>query len=309
MLSVTPTDAGAITIEASDGSLSQTTHLTAAANNPSLKLLSAPNATAYVNEAGGVLKVQLLQADGVTPMAHVPVLFTAPAATLWSVCGLNVCPIDTDNNGQAASSLRTSVAGAIQLQAAYGGLTVNATSVVEVRSPRLTLISSPLGAVPVGTATASPFIAQLVDGHLVPMAGQQVTYGGVQGTVKMDCGLGNCIGITDANGELGSVATPLRAGTILLNATWLGLNVATSFTAVGSTETLKPVLTPPPLVYVGDKLTFRYQLLGASGLPLGHRGVFFSVPVGTLAFDGCPFGTCGPERMTTAWPLRRLLRG
>ena len=298
LVAVTPTATGPVTLQASDGNLSQAASFTALPNTPSLKLLTAPNPAAYVNESGGVFKVQLLQADGVSGAAQAPVLFTGPPGTTWTVCGFHVCTIATDRNGEAASSLVTSVHGTIQLVASYGNQSVSATSVVSVRSPKLSLVSAPSGSVDVGSAAPTPFVVQLLDGFGKPMAGQQINYGGVQGSVKMDCGLGSCVGLTGANGEAGGIATPLQPGTILLTATWLDQSVTASFTSVGTPEALNPIAVPPPSVHAGDKLTFQYQLIGPSGTPLKGRSVYFSVPVGVLAFDGCPYATCGTKTDT-----------
>ena len=294
---VTPTAVGPVTLRASDGDLSQATSFTAAGNQATMALVTAPAANSYVNEGGSAMKVQLLQGDGVTPLTAVPVVFTAPAGVIWSACGSNTCTIETDWQGGAGSGLRPTVTGTFALQATYGSLSESATMNVGVRTKTLTLLSTPSGSLPVGVMSGVPFTAQLLDGWGHPVVNQSINFGGIQGMVKMSCGLGSCFAYSDANGEVSSSVTPLEPGQIVLTATTLNINATSSFTAVGAGESLTIIQAPPGNVFVGDKVAFSVQVMGADGMtPVAGRAVSFAVLSGTVAIDQCASGSC---RLTT----------
>jgi hypothetical protein len=253
-----------------------------------------PKAVSYVNGGAGVLVVKLTRSDGVTPVGYVPVTLTAPLGVIFDACMTSVCVVDMQGNGSAGANVIGQAAGTYLLQATYQGLVVSTTIQVLARSRTLTVVSAPSGSLQVGAVAAVPFSVQLLDPYGNPMGGQTVNIGGVQGAVvSTPCGFGNCQVTTDGNGIATTSVTPIAPGAIMLTATWLELNVSSSFTAVGGVVTLNVVTAPPANVTVGTTVPFSVQMLAADGVtPLPNRVVWVLVSNGTFAIKGCASGQC-----------------
>jgi hypothetical protein len=90
-----------------------------------LALISGPSGSLPVGLAAGVpFVVEAIDIDGVTPLAGVPVVFTATSGSVaWSVCGGATCTVTTDTNGMASIGVTPLTLGAVTLQAAALGAT------------------------------------------------------------------------------------------------------------------------------------------------------------------------------------------
>jgi hypothetical protein len=293
-VTVTPTAAGTVTLKASDGAVSQQVSLTGVPDAPLLKLVSVPSAQALVGQNAGNFYGVLTQSDGVTPITNVPVVLTAPPGISFFNCGSNTCVVETMWNGETdGSPVLTAAPGTYTLQMAYGSVVATTTLTVTVGTPTLAVVSAPSGQVLVNSAAAVPFAVQLLDVSGNPMGGQTVNIGGTQNQVVTSaCGTGNCYVTTDGNGVASVTITPLAAGPVTLNATWLNLNVSANFTAVGGVETLNVVTAPPAVVAVGQTVPFAVRALAADGVtPLPNLVVWMLVN-GAFAINGCASGDC-----------------
>jgi hypothetical protein len=243
---VTPSTAGSVTIEATDGSLTQQVSFTAVPNANVLTLLTVPSAVSYVGQSAGALNVLLTKSDGLTGIPYVPLVFTAPVGVTFSACGSNNCVVDTQWNGGTGTAVATTVTGTFLLQVAYGSVVVT-TSIQSVAAPTMTvrILSAPSGTLSVGTTSPIPFTVQVIGANGKPMSGDWVNIGGGQGVVVAGCGAGNCMVISDANGMATTSITPIEPGTIVLAATCLSGNATTSFTATGPGESWTTVSSPP----------------------------------------------------------------
>src|SRR5258705_4549812 len=121
------------------GTTVMTQALSYAAPGTTLSLLTAPAGTVIVGQQAAVpFAVQVLQADGVTPVVGEAVTFTATAgAVQFAACGAATCILHTDANGIASTLVTPQTSGAITLQATG----VDGTAVASF--PALTPIKNP----------------------------------------------------------------------------------------------------------------------------------------------------------------------
>jgi hypothetical protein len=102
-----------------------------------LSLLSAPSGTVVLGQpAATPFAVQVLQADGVTPVVGEAVTFTATSGAIqFAACEAATCTVPTDAHGIASTLVTPETSGSITLQAAGvdGTATVSLTALIQVR--------------------------------------------------------------------------------------------------------------------------------------------------------------------------------
>ncbi len=112
--------------------------LSYAAPAPSLSLLSAPTDTVVLGQQVAVpFAVQVLGADGVTPVAGESVTFSTTVGTVqFAVCGAPTCTLQTDSQGIASTLLTSVSSGAITLLATGvdGTATASFTALTEIKT-------------------------------------------------------------------------------------------------------------------------------------------------------------------------------
>ena len=122
----------------SGGSTVMTQVLTYGTPAPVLNLVTAPSGTVIVSQVAGVpFAVQMLAADGVTPVAGQPIVFTATGGTVqFGACGAGSCTVLTNASGVASTTVTPLTAGAIALSAvgSAGTQVASFTAVVLVRT-------------------------------------------------------------------------------------------------------------------------------------------------------------------------------
>jgi hypothetical protein len=103
----------------SGGSTVMTQVLTYGTPAPALNLLTAPSGTVIVSQAASVpFAVQMLAADGVTPLVGQPIVFTASGGTVqFGACGAGSCTVLTNASGVASTTVTPLTAGVIALSA------------------------------------------------------------------------------------------------------------------------------------------------------------------------------------------------
>jgi IPT/TIG domain len=120
------------------GTTVMTRALSYAAPMTTLSLLTAPSGTVVLGQqATAPFAVQVLQADGVTPVVGEAVTFTATSgAVQFSACGAATCTVLTDARGIASTLVTPETSGSITLQAAGvdGTATVSFTALAQVRT-------------------------------------------------------------------------------------------------------------------------------------------------------------------------------
>jgi hypothetical protein len=112
--------------------------LSYAAPVTTLSLLTAPAGTLIVGQQATVpFAVQVLQADGVTPVVGEAVTFTATTgAVQFTACGAATCILPTDANGIASTLVTPQTSGAVTLQATGvdGTAVASFTAITQVRT-------------------------------------------------------------------------------------------------------------------------------------------------------------------------------
>ena len=120
------------------GTTVMTQALSYATPAPSLSLVSAPTGTVIVGQPAGVpFAVQVVAADGVTPVAGETVTFSTTTGTvLFGVCGAAACTVQTNAQGIASTLVTAESGGAIMLQAVGvdGTTAVSLLAIVQVRT-------------------------------------------------------------------------------------------------------------------------------------------------------------------------------
>lgn len=116
------------------------------APQPALMLRSAPGGEVVAGVAAATpFSVQAVDADGVTPLAGVPVSFSVTGGQArFDLCGAAACTIVTDSQGQISTTVTPLAAGAIQVTAASGIGTVSASFTALARVQTVTLLTPEL---------------------------------------------------------------------------------------------------------------------------------------------------------------------
>ncbi len=303
---VTPRAAGATTVRAALGILSQSASFNALGNTPLLTVTSAP-AGSYPDQSqvSTLFQVQLTQADGVTPITQQKIVFTViPLSGGATAAGIDLgpcltpsCSELTDYLGHAAVYLALETPGTYMIQAAYGQIVKTTTVTVETQSVTLKIISAPSGIQVMGAYLATPFTVQLIgENGVTPMPGFGVEMGAANGTIAVqNCNTSNCIFTTDGNGYATIYVQPLVQGTILLEANLYNIVLDASFTSVSSVDTMQLVSSPASALYPGSSpaIPFAVQVIGAgqlNGTP--GKSVVLSVTGGSATLAACGAATC-----------------
>jgi hypothetical protein len=215
----------------SGGSTVITQALTYGTPAPVLNLLTAPSGIVIVSQAASVpFAVQMLAADGVTPVAGQPIVFTATGGTVqFGACGMGSCTVTTNASGIASTTVAPLTAGAIVLSAvgSAGTQVASFTAVAEVRTATAQQASEYVaeGA----TVVWTPQLA--VTDNSAPTAGVLVNWLATSGPIVLTPSQTQ----VSAQGIAETVATigPLSAGAQALASGCAWTTVCGSFTAYG----------------------------------------------------------------------------
>jgi hypothetical protein len=129
-----------VTVEdlSTGGTTVMTRALSYGAPVPTLSLLSAPSGTVVLAQQAAVpFAVQVLGADGVTPVVGEAVTFSATTGTVqFAACGASACTLNTNSQGIASTLVTPQSSGAITLQATGvdGTAVASFTALTEVRT-------------------------------------------------------------------------------------------------------------------------------------------------------------------------------
>ena len=232
---VTPTMSGAMTILATlpqaAGGGSASASFTAAYET--LRTVSAPVGTVFVGEAiSPAITVQVVQGDGVTPVAGAPVVFLVNAgAGVLGACGGSQCTVLTNASGVAGTTLTAMAAGVVSVtataQAGVATATVNALTRV-----RTVTASQPVVYIAEGASVAwTPAVTVADNGGST--AGVAVTWA-VEGsgiTLGATTSTANAQGMAEALETLGPVGGGAEVGESAC--AWAGVCAAFTVKGVG----------------------------------------------------------------------------
>lgn len=288
----TPQSAGTITMQATDGALSQTASFTAIAQTGSLVLALAPTGNVPV---GVVAQTPLIVTDllpnngGRSPGRAITFTVLTGSATFGG-CATSVCTVTTDASGAAVLWVTPTALGSVTIQAADGDVTVTASFTVVSNTDVMTVARVPSASVYIGNYSG-PFAVNLFlpDG-VTPDYNQTVTFSGPAGVVFPVCGTNVCSSSTGWSGTATILVYATQAGTFTIQATFGAATQSVTFSVVPHTIQLNIVSAPTGNNPVGISTTvpFSAQLLQDGAIPLSFVEISLSGQVGAVGLDACP---------------------
>lgn len=274
-----------------------------------MQMVSAPAGPVVQGKtAATAFAVQVLAADGVTPVANETVTFAVTTGyATFGTCGAVSCAVKTDAQGVASTMVTPTTVGTVTMQASTSLLSVPASFLVVSVPDALTLVSAPTGMVTVGAPATTVFSVRVVAGDgMTARPGQTVTVMVANGTARLEaCGAATCNLRTDATGTVVTAVTPLVSGAISVTATSAAGTVTASFRAAG--ETMSLVSAPTDLVAVGSaaglaagpdagsvgETVFAVKVVSGDGVsPVAGEAVLMSAIGGGVRFAACGGTTC-----------------
>ena len=262
-----------------------------------LQLVSAPAGKVVQGRVAGTpFAVQVLAADGVTPVAGetVTLAFTAGSGTL-GVCGAASCTVQTDANGMASTGVTATSVGGVALKASTPLLTLRVSFMSLAAPDVLTLVSWPASVATTGVAAPRMFVVQVMAGDgVTPRVGETVTLAAEGGAAQMvACAAASCSLRTDANGMASTGVVPLIAGTVVLDGEAAAGTVQASF--IAAAQKLVIVSAPAGVVTVGTVASpvFTVAAFRADGLtPMPGQAVSFAATGGPVLLGVCGGAAC-----------------
>jgi hypothetical protein len=193
-----------------------------------MTLVSAPAGTVAVGTVAAMpFAVRVLQGDGVTPVAGVPVTFTASGAAVnFGACLALPCVVMTDTTGMASTTVTPTAFGTVTMQAASVGAAQTAAFNAVARSVTM--------AQPEEYIAAGAMVNWIPQASVVqngaPAAGATVAWTASGGmAVSPGSSLANALGVAQAT----AVAGPLASGAQATGQTCAWTTVCANFAAVG----------------------------------------------------------------------------
>jgi hypothetical protein len=222
-----------VTVEdrSTGGTTVMTQALSYAAPATTLSLLTAPAGALIVGQQAAVpFAVQVLQADGVTPVVGETVTFTTTiGAALFAACGAATCTLHTDVNGIASTPVTPETSGAITLQATGvdGTAVASFTAITQIRTATAV---QPVEYVAAGATVAWAPQLNVAD-NTASTAGVLVDWRTISGTIAASPGQSpvNTQGVASTLATAGSLAPGAQA--LLSGCAWT--NVCATFTTQG----------------------------------------------------------------------------
>ena len=195
-----------------------------------MTVVSAPSGTEAVGTAAAVpFAVRVLLGDGVTPVAGVPVTFSASAnsaAVNFGACNAAPCVVRTDATGLASTVVTPMAFGAVTVQAAAMGATQAATFNAVARN--VTMVQPEEFIAAGASVTWAPQVSVVQNG--APAAGATVAWTALGGmTVAPGSSVANAAGVA----QIAAVTGPLAAGAQATGQACAWTSVCVSFTAQG----------------------------------------------------------------------------
>jgi len=199
-----------------------------------LSLVSGPSGNLPVGLVGPVpFAVKALDVDGVTPLAGVPIDFSAVSGGVsWGACGAASCTVLTDATGLASTTVTPTAVGAVTLQAAGVGQVqqVSFQAVPLVRSVTVSPLVEYLAA---GATVSWMVVAELQQQGTAPAAGTAVNWASASASAAMT--LSSAQTGTDAQGatQVTATAGPLVGGVQATGSACAWGTVCATFTVLG----------------------------------------------------------------------------
>ena len=293
---------GTVTLSVTAAGMMQQVSFTVLPKAMSMKLAASPTAHVVAGTSASPFAVEIVGADGITPMSGENVTFSiANDSAGLAACPAVPCVVKTGANGLASTgAIATSTAGPVSLIAMDNGMSLSAGFTVTPKPDVLTLVAAP--SVVFGSmAAATSFVVKvtLADG-LTPVAGVTVGFSANgTGTVQFAaCGASTCSMLTDANGLASSVVSGGARGAVTLSATAqlsTGNQTVTAALSVAASQgSMRLISGPGGSVVSGTAaLPLVVKVVAPDGVtPAVGKNVTFSVSSGAATFAICSSAPC-----------------
>ena len=304
---VTPLAAGSIMLLASEvgasPSVTQSVTFLSAAPSDVLHFLSAPSSGGFPQvTASTPFALQLLQADGLTPVANKGILLSVASgsASLGACSGAASCTVPTDASGRVSTFVTPLLAGNVSLVAMEVGanppVIQSAIFTVSALPDTMRLISAPASGGYPGSPASTPFSVQVLLGSGSVASNRSVTLSVTSGSASLAicAGAATCTVQTDASGVITTLVTPLSPGSVTLlaaeNDAMSPASQRATFTVAALADVLHLISAPAPNSLTGTPASapFAVQLFLADGVtPVVNRAVALSVSAGSAALAVC----------------------
>lgn len=186
------------------------------------RIVLLQGATNPVTPAGGEapnpMRVRVLEADAVTPVAGATVNFSAsPASVLFSNCGAATCSLLTDAQGEASSRMVPATAGNFTVTAAISSTAYVRGSLTATSSSLDISASTSSAWVAEGATLSLPLTARVVSSGQ-PASGRTVQYAVTQGSAVLEAttAVTDAAGYATVNLSLSSLAGEVHASACVL---------------------------------------------------------------------------------------------
>lgn len=301
---VIPLSAGAVTLQATDKTVTLQSTFTAIAPAGSVQVVSAPSGSVYAGRtAAAAFTVKLLATDGRTPMAGRQITFSATTGVVsFNACSASTCVVTTDANGLASTGVTPSTAGPVTLLATDGLVSQTASFTALDNTPVLKILAAPVASGYINSGLGGFTVGLYQADGITPIAQQQIVFtststadGTLQGAIFTQCGTNPCIVTTNNQGQAAAGQVYLtQIGTYTIQAAYGTAVQSFGETVLAAPRILRLISAPTgnqPIGQVSPTL-FKVQSLQSNGVtPYIIQVTLTGIP-GQVSFGACAFPSC-----------------
>ena len=283
---IMPLRPGLITLTATYSSVVASASFTAVGVGRTMTVLAQPPTTIWVGDTVN-FGVQVFTPGGINPLASDQVQYTIIGPFGWSDWSTTTVTRQADGNGVSLEVGSAWAAGAITVTASDGVVSQTFQFTAMARPDIVAIVSAPASGSVSGTQASSPLTAQiLLQDGVTAAVSRTVAVSVTTGAASFAAcgGAGICQLVTDANGMVTTLVTPLSSGLITLSVSEGGVSQSVSFTA------LSPVVPPQlsvtalnPAIYIAADATISLPLSVVAlynGSPASAQGVQWATSSG-----------------------------
>jgi hypothetical protein len=273
---VTPQAAGAITLQAADGALTQTAQFTVTAQTGFLDIWLAPGGSLPVGvQAQTPIAVNDYGPNAGPPLPNRLVTFSAiVGSATFSACNTAVCSVLTNSGGSIVLSLTPTSVGPITIQVADGDIKQTISFISLGNTDVMTIAQTPTPSVLVGNNSGLFAVNLLQADGATPDTNETVTFTASAGVALWPCGTNVCGGNTGWSGRAAVSVTANQPGTYTIQAAFGAVTQTVSFIVAPHTLQLI-IVSVPGSVAVGttSATAFQVQLLEDGTIPVSGAAV------------------------------------
>ena len=286
----TPESAGAVTMQATDGGLSQTISFTAEAQAGSIVIWLAPSGNQSVGAQAGTPIALTDHAPNNGPgMPGRSVTFSATVGSvLFSGCSTAVCTVTTDASGAIAIFVTPTADGPVTIQAADGDVKATTSFNAISNTDIMTTFVLPTATTYLGNDSGQFAVALLHADGVTPDVAEWVTFSAPTGVLLNPCVANVCAVQTGGSG-VANVGVSAPLGNFMVQATFGALEQSAAFSVVPHAVQLQIISAPSGNVALGTTAgaLFTAQLLQDGAVPISGISVSLGGAQGSVMLSAC----------------------